>query len=100
MLGNTEDLEQLAETCLATARAIKEHLAANGKPQMSFDENGPPKFPDDVPPNIQFARLTLREAAQKLADLAAGPEDLLGFTTYQIVSLLAYTHASCLMRTV
>jgi hypothetical protein len=85
MLTKTEDLEQLAETCLATAKAIKEHLAANGKPQMTFDQNGPPNFPDDAPPNIQYARLTLREAAQRLADLVTGPEELVGFYPYQIV---------------
>ena len=84
MLTATEDLEQLAETCLATAKVIKEHLAANGHPQMSFDENGPSTFPD-VPPNIQYARLTLREAAQKLNDLCAGPEENIGFYSYYIV---------------
>ena len=95
MLTNTEDLEELAETCLATAKAIKEHLAAKGRPQMTFDQNGPPKFPDDAPPNIQFARLTLREAAQRLADLAAGPEELVGFYPYQIVSLVLMVAECC-----
>lgn len=85
MLTNTEDLEELAETCLATAKAIKEHLAANGKPQMTFDQNGPPRFPEDAPPNIQYARLTLREAATKLSDLVRGPEEFLGFYPYEIV---------------
>jgi hypothetical protein len=85
MLTKTEDLEQLAETCLATAKAIKEHLAASGKPQMTFDQNGPPSFPDDTPPNIQYARLTLREAAQRLADLVTGPEESVGFYPYQVV---------------
>lgn len=86
MLSDTEDLEQLAEACLATAKAIKDHLASVGKPQPTFDQNGPSKFPDDVPPNIQYARLTLRESAQKLVDLATGPEESLGFYPYQIVS--------------
>ena len=85
MLGATEDLEQLAETCLATAKVIKDHLSKNGHPQMSFDENGPPTFPE-VPPNIQYARLTLRESAQRLLDLVAGPEENVGFYSYYIVS--------------
>jgi hypothetical protein len=84
MLAPTEDLEQLAETCLATAKAIKEHLASNNLPQMSFDQNGPSTFPD-VPPNIAYARLNLREAAQRLIDLTAGPEEYLGFYGYNIV---------------
>lgn len=84
MLTATEDLEQLAETCLTTAKVIKDHLAANGHPQMSFDENGPSTFPH-VPPNIQYARLMLREAAQKLNDLCAGPEENVGFYSYYIV---------------
>jgi hypothetical protein len=87
MLAATEDLEQLAETCLATAKVIKEHLASNGHPQMSFDENGPSTFPD-VPPNIQYARLTLREAAQRLDQLCAGPDDI-GFYSYYIVRATA-----------
>lgn len=84
MLTATEDLEQLAETCLTTAKVIKDHLAANGHPQMSFDENGPSTFPE-VPPNIQYARLMLREAAQKLSDLCAGPEESVGHYSYYIV---------------
>ena len=85
MLTDTEDLEKLAETCLATAKAIKDHLAANGLPQMSYGQNGPSTFPD-VPPNIQYARLTLREAAQRLIDLSAGPEETIGPYGYNIVS--------------
>lgn len=70
-----EDLEKLAETCLATAKTIKQYLNDNGLPQMSFDQNGPPFFPATAPPEVQFARLNLRAAAQQLADLAAGPDE-------------------------
>jgi hypothetical protein len=81
MLVNTEDLEQLAETCLATAKTIKQYLASNGLPQMTFDQNGPSKFPA-APQDVSFARLTLLEAAQRLLDLTAGPEDLIAFRPY------------------
>jgi hypothetical protein len=94
MLGKTEDLEQLAETCLATATAIKEHLASNNLPQMTFDQNGPPRFPD-VPPNIQYARLALREAAQKLVDLAAGPDEAVSLYPYLIVSTVVPVACLC-----
>ena len=85
MLVETEDLEQLAETCLATAKTIKQYLASNDLPQMSFGQNGPPVFP---PANkeIQFARLTLQEAAQRLVDLTAGPEEVTAFGPYFKVS--------------
>ena len=81
MLVDTEDLEKLAETCLATAKTIKQYLASNGLPQMSFDQNGPPVFPAATK-DIQFARLTLQEAAQRLVDLAAGPEETTAFSPY------------------
>jgi hypothetical protein len=97
MLAATEDLEQLAETCLATAKVIKEHLAANGHPPMSFDENGPPTFPT-VPPNIQYARLTLREAAQRLDKLCAGPDDI-GFYSYYIVRTMPAGRRATLTQT-
>ncbi|KAI9873023.1 MAG: hypothetical protein M1823_008024, partial [Watsoniomyces obsoletus] len=81
MLVETEDLEQLAETCLSTAKTIKQYLASNGLPQMSFDQNGPPVFPDATK-EIQFARLTLQEAAQRLVDLTAGPEEVVATGPY------------------
>jgi hypothetical protein len=81
MLVETEDLEQLAETCLATARKIKQYLSSNGLPPMSFDQNGPTNFPP-ANPEIQFARLTLQEAAQRLVDLTSGPGDVLTNTLY------------------
>ena len=93
MFAQTEDLEQLAETCLTTAKVIKDYLAANGHRPMSFDENGPPKFPE-VPPNIQFARLTLREAAQRLDQLCAGPDDI-GFYSYNIVRSVSSHQDPC-----
>ena len=85
MLVDTEDLEQLAETCLATAKTIKQYLASNDLPQMSFDQNGPPVFPAGNK-EVQFARLTLQEAAQRLIDLTAGPEEVAAFAPYYKVS--------------
>lgn len=87
MLVDTEDLEQLAETCLATAKTIKQYLSSHGLPPMSFDQNGPTKFP---PANgeIQFARLTLQEAAQRLVDLVSGPEDAITNGMYARVRCL------------
>ena len=86
MLVETEDLEQLAETCLATAKTIKQYLASNDLPQMSFDQNGPPVFPA-ANKEVQFARLTLQEAAQRLVDLSAGPEDVAAYRPYFQVSV-------------
>lgn len=86
MLVKTEDLEQLAETCLATAKTIKQYLASNDLPQMSFDQNGPPVFPA-ANKEVQFARLTLQEAAQRLLDLTAGPEEIVAYSSYFRVSI-------------
>ncbi|ETI25769.1 hypothetical protein G647_02543 [Cladophialophora carrionii CBS 160.54] len=77
-----EDLEKLAETCLATARQIKEYLAANKQPQPTFDQDGPSTFPAATP-EIQRARLDLRTAARRLYDLASGPEDIVTWHLYQ-----------------
>ncbi|EXJ57196.1 hypothetical protein A1O7_07543 [Cladophialophora yegresii CBS 114405] len=77
-----EDLEKLAETCLATAKQIKEHLAANKQPQPTFDQTGPSAFPATTP-EIQQARLGLRTAARRLYDLASGPEDIVTWHLYQ-----------------
>ncbi|OAP63231.1 hypothetical protein AYL99_02458 [Fonsecaea erecta] len=76
-----EDLEKLAETCLATARQIKAYLAANNHPPPSFDENGPASF---VPATPEFhqTRLELRTAARRLYDLASGPDDILTWHLY------------------
>ena len=86
MLVETEDLEQLAETCLAAAKTIKQYLASNDLPQMSFDQNGPPVFPD-ANKEVQFARLTLMEAAQRLVDLTAGPEEIAAYSPWFRVSI-------------
>ncbi len=81
-----EDLEALAETCLQTAKQIKEYLASNKLPQMTFDQNGPSFFPPTAPPEIQGARLDLRAAARRLYDLASGPDDILTWHAYNCVS--------------
>lgn len=73
-MNPAEDLEKLAEACLAAAKTIKQHFADNGLPPMSFDQNGPAFFPD-VPPAVQYARLNLRGSAQKLADLVTSPDE-------------------------
>ena len=73
MLVDTEDLEKLAETCLETARNIKQYLASNGHPQPSFDQNGPEAFPP-MPEQLLMAQLKLREASLRLHDLACPPD--------------------------
>jgi len=90
MLDNKEeDLERLAELCLSTAKQIKEHLASTGHPQMTFDQNGPQFFPQDSSPmEIQLARLNLRAASKRLYDLVSGPDEVIVWNTYDIVSLL------------
>ncbi|KIV91718.1 hypothetical protein, variant [Exophiala mesophila] len=86
MLDNNEqDLERLAEICLSTAKQIKEYLAANNHPPMTFDQNGPAFFPPTSPPDIQMARMDLCTAAKRLYDLAAGPDEVVTFNTYNIV---------------
>jgi len=85
MLDNKEeDLEKLAEICLAGARTIKQYLASNGLPQMSFDQNGPPFFPD-ANGEVQYARLNLRAAAKRLYDLASGPDEVVTQHPYSCV---------------
>ncbi|OQV11194.1 hypothetical protein CLAIMM_15064, partial [Cladophialophora immunda] len=76
-----EDLERLAETCLAAARQIKEYLAANNHAQPSFDENGPSSFPAATP-EFHQTRLELRTAARRLYDLASGPDDVVTWHLY------------------
>lgn len=85
--NNEEDLERLAELCLSTAKQIKQHLATTGQPQMTFDQNGPPFFPQATSPlEIQLARLDLRAAAKRLYDLVSGPDEVVAYNTYNIVS--------------
>ncbi|KIW97629.1 uncharacterized protein Z519_01213 [Cladophialophora bantiana CBS 173.52] len=76
-----EDLGKLAETCLSTARRIKQYLSASNHPQPSFDENGPSSFPAATP-EIQQTRLELRTAARRLYDLASGPDDIVTWHLY------------------
>lgn len=96
MLDNKEeDLERLAELCLSTARQIKQHLASTGQPPMSFDQNGPLFFPQaSSPMEIQLARLDLRAAAKRLYDLASGPDEVVAYNTYNIVSSVHLSHVS------
>ena len=83
-----EDLEKLAEICLSTAKQIKEYLSSNKQPQPTFDQNGPSSFPAATP-EIQQVRLDLRTAAKRLYDLASGPDDIVTWHVYQIVSIPA-----------
>ncbi|KAL2444799.1 hypothetical protein ABEF95_017268 [Exophiala dermatitidis] len=76
-----EDLVALAETCLATAHQIKEYVAANNHPAMTFDAAGPAFFPAATP-EIQHARLDLRAAAMRLYQLASGPDEILTWHAY------------------
>lgn len=90
MLVDSEDLETLAETCLSTARTIKSFLASHGHQPMSFDENGPAKFPP-LPADIHLARTTLQEASHRLHALASDPEEPLATGLYYQVC-----HRQCL----
>ncbi|EXJ88623.1 hypothetical protein A1O1_05553 [Capronia coronata CBS 617.96] len=76
-----EDLEKLAETCLSTARQIKEYLAANNQPPLTFDADGPAFFPSATP-EVQHARLDLRAAAMRLYHLASGPDEVVSWHVY------------------
>ena len=91
MLVNTEDLEKLAETCLAAAKSIKSFLADNGHKPMSFDQNGPSSFPQ-APPEVQLARLTMKEAAHRLKALVSEPEDCV---TNDIYPTAGYCRPRC-----
>lgn len=93
-----EDLERLAELCLSTAKQIKEHLASTGHPQMTFDQNGPQFFPQDSSPmEIQLARLNLRAAAKRLYDLVSGPDEVIVWNTYDVVSFFPVFFPFCLI---
>jgi|SRR5271167_2387657 len=83
-MADPYDLEELAKTCLATATLIKQYLASNGMPQMSFAENGPPFFPQATP-EIQLARTQLRIAAKTLYDLACGPDEIVTWSLMSAV---------------
>jgi len=83
-MAGTEDLEKLAETCLATAKTIKEYLSSNGLPQMSFDQNGPAFFPQ-ANTEVQNARAQLRVAARALYDLASGPDEVVSWHAFTSV---------------
>ena len=85
-MADTTDLEELAETCLATAITIKSYLAANGHPPMSFDQDAPSYFP---PANdeIQQARTKLCLASKAMYDLMSGPEEIVGWYPLMAVCL-------------
>ena len=87
MYAVTEDLVELAEICATNAKLIKEYLSNNGHKQMSFNENGPAKFPQ-APLDVEAARAQLRTAARRLYDLASGPEDILCWAQHSNVGCL------------
>lgn len=87
MASTVEDLEKLAEICLASAKSVKEYLAAHNHPQPTFDQNGPASFPQ-MGPEAERARITLRAASKTLYDLASGPDEPICQYTYDIVSAL------------
>ncbi|RMZ82908.1 hypothetical protein DV736_g6630, partial [Chaetothyriales sp. CBS 134916] len=84
MVVETEDLEQLAESCLESAKALKQYLSSKGYAQPTFDQNGPESYPP-LPPHIEIEQLKLIEASSKLRDLAAPPEDAVSFHPYIIM---------------
>lgn len=70
------DLEDLAESCLQSAKTIKAFLATNGHDRLAFDPVALPRFPksDEA---TESARNSLRNAAKMMYDLATGPEQSL-----------------------
>ncbi|KAL8749667.1 MAG: hypothetical protein Q9184_006719 [Pyrenodesmia sp. 2 TL-2023] len=61
----------LAEDILAAAKRLDEHLASQGKPASSFDQD----TLEDLPPNMEATRSRLINTTQTLKQLAQGPHD-------------------------
>ena len=76
METSTNDIEELAELCLQSAKKLKEFLVKSGSDKLGFDAKAPPLFPkgDDT---IQRTREDLRNAAKTLNDLVTGPQECL-----------------------
>lgn len=91
-MADVEDLERLAEACLATAKVVKNYLSANGHPQPTFDQNGPAHFPV-MSSEADLARAQLRNAAKTLYDLTSGPDEPVGPYAYYIVSVVSSVYA-------
>jgi hypothetical protein len=85
------DLEELGRACLATATTIKNYLASNGLPQLSFGQNASPTFPIATP-EIQMARMQLRSATKTLYDLVTGPDEIVEFDVFSKVRLPEIAH--------
>ncbi|KAI4186600.1 MAG: hypothetical protein LQ346_005645, partial [Caloplaca aetnensis] len=61
----------LAEDILKSAKLLDAHLASQGRPPSSFDED----TLGDLPPDMEATRNHLIDTTQNLKQLAQGPHD-------------------------
>ncbi|KAL2292765.1 hypothetical protein FJTKL_07836 [Diaporthe vaccinii] len=69
-----DDLEDLANVILASAKTVKSFLSDNKIPAPSFSVGAPSTFPE-CPQDVRDARNQLLDASKKLHQLALGPID-------------------------
>lgn len=69
-----DDLEDLANVILASAKTVKSFLSDNNIPPPSFSVDAPSSFPD-CPHDVREARSQLLDASKKIQQLALGPID-------------------------
>lgn len=69
-----DDLEDLANVILASAKTIKSFLTDNNIPAPSFSADAPSSFPE-CPHGVREARSQLLDASKKINQLALGPID-------------------------
>ncbi|KAL8894384.1 MAG: hypothetical protein Q9207_008508, partial [Kuettlingeria erythrocarpa] len=62
----------LAEDILTSAKRLDAHLASQGRPPSSFDED---TLGGDLPPDMEATRNHLIDTTQTLKQLAQGPHD-------------------------
>lgn len=68
------DLEDLANVILASAKIVKSFLSDNNIPAPSFSVDAPSSFPE-CPQGVRDARSQLLDASKKIHQLALGPID-------------------------
>lgn len=69
-----DDLEDLANVILASAKTVKSFLSDNQIPAPSFSVDAPPSFPE-CPQDVLEARSQLFDASKKINQLTLGPID-------------------------
>lgn len=69
-----DDLEDLANVILASAKTVKSFLSDNKIPAPSFSADAPSSFPE-CPQGVREARSQLLDASKKIHQLALGPID-------------------------